>query len=74
MSDYTAARLVQQAQRIAELAFEYDKLREAAQAVVEDNNFCNDKKPSPTDCYGINGVLLWKLRKSLEQEDNSKCN
>ena len=53
--------------RIKELEAEREILRLRAQAVVDYNEFYTDKKPETTNCYGINGILLWQLRKALEQ-------
>ena len=51
--------------QLAELKDENANLRMRAQAVVDDNHYCTDKKPDNRDSYGVNGVLLWLLRRAL---------
>ena len=63
--------------RVTELEAENTKLQThlarlklRATAVVEDNPFCTYRKPDATDCYGVNGVLLWLLRQNIEEVED----
>ena len=55
--------------RIADQEAKMAGLKLRATAVVEDNQFLEDKKPRSADYYGVNAKLLWLLKQELEACD-----